>query len=115
MSIRTVILSGALSLLVTLCIGGGVGSTSEWGIVVTPCVWCGVTNNIEVHHIYPQHFWPERARDTNNMVCLCRTDGKGCHFYIGHHGISWRHVFTNAMEVIRQYKSVGKTPTNSVR
>lgn len=65
-----------------------VGQTSEWGIVITPCAWCGATNNIEVHHIYPQHLYPERAHDTNNMVCLCRR----CHLVLGHKG-----CFTNAV------------------
>ena len=112
MSIRAIIIAGALALLVTLSIGGGVGSTSEWGIVVAPCAWCGASNvsdDIQVHHIIPQAECkrmgrPDLIRDTNNMVCLCRKDGKGCHFYIGHHGISWRYVFTNVMAVIREGK-----------
>jgi hypothetical protein len=91
-----------------------VGQTSEWGIVISPCAWCGKTNvPIQVHHIIPQAECkrigrPELIRDTNNMVCLCRTDGKGCHFYIGHHGISWRFVFTNVMEVIKLNSEVKK-------
>jgi len=93
--------------LAVAAISGPVGSTSDWGVVVTPCAWCGATNNIEVHHIIPQAECkrigrPDLIRDTNNMVCLCRgKDGKGCHFYIGHHGISWATVFTNVMDVIR--------------
>lgn len=79
---------------------GPVGSTSDWGIVVQPCAWCGATNKIEVHHIWPQHVYPQYAHDTNRMICLCRR----CHFYIGHHGISWRSVFTNVMNVIRECK-----------
>ena len=64
------------------------GSTSKWGIVYGPCAWCGTTNNIEVHHVYMQSRWPERAHDTNNMVCLCRR----CHLVLGHRG-----CFTNAV------------------
>jgi hypothetical protein len=74
---------------------GPVGTTSEWGIVVAPCAWCGATNDIEVHHIYPQHLWPERARDTNNMVCLCRR----CHFVLGHRGC-WTNAVTNLVRMI---------------
>jgi hypothetical protein len=74
---------------------GPVGSTSQWGIVVAPCAWCGATNDIEVHHIYPQHLWPERARDTNNMVCLCRR----CHFVLGHR-CCWTNAVTNLMRII---------------
>jgi len=86
---------------------GPVGSTSEWGIVITPCAWCGGTNDIEVHHIVPQHVRPDLARDTNNMVCLCRKNGKGCHYYIGHHGKGWTFVFTNVMDVIRAGRGEG--------
>jgi hypothetical protein len=103
MSIR-LILPALLVTLAVLAFGGGVGSTSEWGIIIGPCRWCNGTNQLEVHHIYCQHLWPERARDTNNMVCLCRADGKGCHFYIGHHGVSWAFVFTNVMEIIKAGK-----------
>lgn len=99
--------------ILTLCamsaLAGPVGSTSEWGIVVTPCAWCGSTNNIQVHHIIPQAECKrigrlDLIRNTNNMICLCRTDGKGCHFYIGHKGISWSFVFTNVMNVIKEGK-----------
>jgi hypothetical protein len=96
------LLSISISLIVAvLAYAAPVGSTSEqWKVVITPCAWCGRTNDIEVHHIVPQHISPELAYDTNNMVCLCRTDGKGCHFYIGHHGVSWDYVFTNVMKII---------------
>ena len=72
-----------------------VGQTSEWGIVITPCAWCGATNNIEVHHIWPQHVYPQYAHDTNRMVCLCRR----CHLVVGHKG-NFTNVFTNVMSVI---------------
>ena len=91
--------------------GPVVGSRSaEWGIIITPCQWCGTTNNIEVHHKISQAECKRLGRldlihNTNNMVCLCRTDGKGCHFYIGHHAKSWDYVFTNVMDVI----NIGKT------
>jgi hypothetical protein len=80
-------------------LAGPVGSTSEWGIVITPCAWCGVTNNLEVHHIWPQHVYPQYAHDTNRMVCLCRR----CHLVVGHKG-NFTNVFTNIMSVI----SIGK-------
>jgi len=89
---------------------GPVGITSHWGIVVSPCSWCGGTNNVEVHHIIPQAECkrigrPDLIYDTNNMVCLCRgKDGKGCHFYVGHHGVSWSYVFTNVTAVINEGK-----------
>jgi len=90
-----------ISILVSIpfCIltalAGPVGSTSEWGIVVQPCAWCGATNGIEVHHVRPQHVWPELAHDTNNMVCLCRR----CHFTVGHRN-NWTNCFTNLRAVL---------------
>lgn len=102
---KTILSILTAALMAMPCFAPNVGETSSWGIVVSPCAWCGATNNIEVHHIYPQHIWPERAHDTNNMVCLCRTDGKGCHFYIGHHGVRWDYVFTNVINAIKEGKS----------
>jgi hypothetical protein len=72
-----------------------VGQTSEWGIVITPCAWCGATNNLEVHHVYCQHLWPELSRNTNNMVVLCRR----CHFTVGHKN-NWTNSFTNVINII---------------
>jgi len=96
----------------SLTIAGEVGTTSSWGIVISPCAWCETVDNIEVHHIWPQHIAPERRYDTNNMVCLCRKKGTGCHFYIGHHGIAWNFVFTNVMTVINIGKSNGWNNTS---
>lgn len=101
-----------LSILTVVLIAGAayapnIGETSKvWKVVITPCAWCGKTNNIEVHHIIPQAECkrigkPELIYDTNNMVCLCRDSGKGCHYYIGHHARGWSHVFTNVMDVIK--------------
>jgi len=104
---KIIVIFGAMLLLLGLGVCGPVGTTSEWGIVISPCAWCGKTNNIQVHHVIPQEECKrigrlDLIRDTNNMVCLCRTDGKGCHFYIGHHGINWKYVFTNVMAVIKE-------------
>lgn len=86
-----------------------VGKMSEWGVPYTPCVWCGKTSHLEIHHKIPQAECtrigrPELIHDTNNMVCFCRTKGKGCHFYIGHHGINWDYVFTNVDAVLKSGK-----------
>jgi 5-methylcytosine-specific restriction endonuclease McrA len=82
-----------------------VGSTSEWGIIITPCAWCFKTNvPIEVHHIIPQAECkrigkPELIYDTNNMVCLCRR----CHFTVGHKN-NWTNVFLGVTNVIKEGK-----------
>jgi len=88
MSVRLIVIAVLLVSIIMIGTSGPVGSTSHWGIVVTPCAWCDKTNDIEVHHVYPQHLWPERAKDTNNMVCLCRR----CHLVVGHRG-----CFTNSV------------------
>ena len=84
-----VVIAGSVLLFAVAAYGDpAMGSTSKWGIVYSPCAWCGTTKNIEVHHVYMQSRWPERAYDTNNMVCLCRR----CHLALGHRG-----CFTNAV------------------
>ena len=99
MSIRlTAILAGVM-LCGFVLFGGDVGTTSRWGIVITPCAWCEATNNLEVHHIYMQSRWPERAHDTNNMICLCRR----CHLVLGHRG-----CFTNAVTNLLRMIEEGK-------
>lgn len=112
MSIKAAIILGIISMLGVIAFAVfavPVGERSEWGIIITPCEWCGEREGIEVHHIIPQAECkrigrPDLIRATNNLLCLCRTDGKGCHFYIGHHGIAWDFVFTNVMEVIKEGK-----------
>jgi len=85
--------------LASAAVGAPVGNTSRWGIVVTPCAWCDATNDIEVHHVYPQHLWPELAKDTNNMICLCRR----CHFVLAHR-CNWTNCVTNLIIMIREGK-----------
>jgi len=100
MSIRLIALLASLMLTVLSVSSDPVmGNTSKWGIVYSPCAWCGKTNNIEVHHVYMQSRWPERAHDTNNMICLCRR----CHLVLGHRG-----CFTNAVTNLIRMIEEGK-------
>ena len=90
-----------IGVLCVFCFANNTGETSkQWKVVYTPCVWCGKTNNLNIHHVYPQAAYPQHKNNTSFMVSLCRTDGKGCHYYIGHHGKGWKFVFTNVMGVI---------------
>ena len=75
------------------------GSTSKWGIVYSPCAWCETIKKIEVHHIWPQHLYPEYAYDTNRMVCLCRR----CHLVLGHRGC-FTNAVTNLIKMIEEGK-----------
>jgi type IV secretory pathway VirB2 component (pilin) len=104
MNIRIIILMVVLAIPVSVFARGpAVGSTSSWGIVYSPCAWCGETNDLEVHHVYPRHLYPAMERDTNYMVCLCRTNGMGCHWWHGHGGTSWTNEVTNLFEIIREH------------
>ncbi len=44
------------------------------------CAWCGRTNELNVHHIKPQHLRPDLKDVPNNQITLCRE----CHFVLGH-------------------------------
>ena len=44
------------------------------------CASCGITRELEVHHIIPFHIEPARELDTENLMTLCND----CHLYIGH-------------------------------
>ena len=99
--IATILFSSLLALYVlTATADPQMGSTSSWGVVYSPCQFCQSTNNLEVHHIFCQHIWPELSRNTNNMVVLCRR----CHFTIGHKN-NWARIFTNVMAVIKAGKT----------
>jgi hypothetical protein len=76
-----------------------VGERTSWGVICDPCAWCGETNGIEVHHIVPQHIAPERAHDTNNMICFCRR----CHYVLGHR-CCWTNAVTNIVRMIEEGK-----------
>jgi len=111
-----------LALLLALCVGGAlcaatvapqptnraphhvtqIGEMTRWGIPLAPCAWCGETNDVEVHHVYPQKPYPERSHDTNNMACLCRTNGTGCHWWHGHDGKNWTNAVTNLLQLIKK-------------
>ena len=48
------------------------------------CAWCGRTKQVEVHHVEPVHFSPDKAGDQTNYISLCRKPA--CHQTIGHMG-----------------------------
>lgn len=101
------ILAGTLCLVLLFMVGAITENvnatvatkTTAWGIPLSPCAWCGSTQIVQVHHIYPQHLWPERAHDTNNMLCLCSR----CHLVLGHRG-NWTNAVTNLVKMIEEGK-----------
>lgn len=83
--------------IATVAYAPNVGETSRWGVVYTACQWCGSTNGLEIHHVWPQHLYPEYAHDTNRMVVLCRR----CHLVLGHRGC-FTNVVTNLIRMIEE-------------
>lgn len=58
------------------------------------CAACGGKKSLNVHHIFPFEYYPERELDAaGNLITLCE-DGPAsmnCHFVYGHCGVSWTH------------------------
>ena len=49
------------------------------------CEACGITNNLEVHHVVAFHEHPELELDVSNVMTLCeQTGGEECHLNVGH-------------------------------
>lgn len=44
------------------------------------CECCGSKEDLEVHHIWPVHLFPQWELEWWNLMTLCRT----CHFLFGH-------------------------------
>lgn len=53
------------------------------------CAACGVTKNLEVHHILPFHMFPEKELVPSNLITLCETPNRNCHFLFGH-ALHWQ-------------------------
>lgn len=51
------------------------------------CEECGVSENLEVHHILPLALYPDAFFDVHNMRLFC----EACHFKVGHHS-DWRNI-----------------------
>lgn len=47
------------------------------------CAWSGRTSNLEVHHIYPVHLYPELELDEGNLITLSEAPDN-FHFIFGH-------------------------------
>lgn len=48
------------------------------------CAVCGLTTNLEVHHIVPLHKDRSRELDKTNLIVLCENKSIFCHFVFGH-------------------------------
>ena len=48
------------------------------------CQACGVSDDLQVHHIRPFHLHPELELVQSNLITLCEKRGHDCHFTFGH-------------------------------
>ena len=62
------------------------------------CHICGSKKNIQLHHIYPRHLFPEKIFDENNLIPLCRA----CHLRFGHLGNFEKYYDPNIKEFAKQ-------------
>jgi len=57
------------------------------------CQSCGTTRKLQVHHIIPVSYAPEKELDPDNLITLC----KRCHLFVGHLCF-WRSFNENVRE-----------------
>lgn len=50
------------------------------------CAVCGNKKYLEVHHVLPQHLYPQLACKPNNLITLCDCGNNACHRHLGHFG-----------------------------
>jgi len=52
------------------------------------CALCGISKDLQVHHIRPFHKYPELELDADNLITLCTSKywGFSCHLIAGHGG-----------------------------
>lgn len=72
---------------------------------------CGDTRFLEVHHVTPFAVDPALELEPTNLVTLCRQSGRGCHWYAGHLGLSWK---TNNAEIVSIYGGVSNSTGRAV-
>ena len=58
------------------------------------CAWCGSRENLNVHHLTPQHLGG--GDEPENLVTMCRR----CHFVVAHAG-NWKTYVPNMREIVR--------------
>lgn len=48
------------------------------------CAICGSSKNLQAHHKKPFKDFPELELDPDNIVILCESPARNCHFVFGH-------------------------------
>jgi hypothetical protein len=60
------------------------------------CIACGLTDNLEAHHVVPFHLRPEWELEPLNLIPLCMGRDRWCHLLVGH-GDNFRMFNPNAV------------------
>ena len=85
------VIDGVRQLPQIVATDGGMPSKMEsamrkW-LVGKPCAVCGSTKQVQAHHLFPRHIWPQLAYDNRLWYPLCRSSKiLDCHAIIGHLG-----------------------------
>ena len=61
------------------------------------CRGCGTTKDLEVHHKIPFHLKPEYELAGFNLITLCESPGRNCHYALGH-AYNWRGYNSHVVE-----------------
>ena len=83
------VIDGVRQLPQIVATDGGMPSKMEsamrkW-LVGKPCAVCGSTKQVQAHHLFPRHIWPQLAYDNRLWYPLCRGNKEiDCHAVIGH-------------------------------
>jgi len=56
----------------------------KWLKLHNSCAFCGSKVSLEVHHEVPVHIDPKQELDENNLMTLCESSKRQCHFVFGH-------------------------------
>ena len=50
------------------------------------CTICGTDKSLQIHHKVPLHLKPDLELDPANLMTLCMSMQRACHFRLGHGG-----------------------------
>lgn len=68
------------------------------------CEVCGVKKPLNVHHIKPFHIYPDLELVDSNLITLCETPGRNCHFVLGHL-MNWSSWNVDIWEWVKSFKN----------
>jgi len=77
-------------------------------VLHSECAVCGISSDLQVHHIKPFHLDPSLELDSDNLITLCTSKNWvfNCHFLVGHCS-NFRYENPWILEDIEKIKVVG--------